>query len=85
MKIMTAFLLFLKVRKAACQALHTLAVLSVKFAREALDYLTDMLNDDSVVVRLQALETMHHMAVNGCLKLQEKHVHMVSFSSFNLH
>jgi integrator complex subunit 4 len=39
----------------------------------------DMLNDDSVVVRLQALETMHHMAINGCLKLQEKHFHMVPF------
>ncbi|XP_045798541.1 protein SIEL-like [Trifolium pratense] len=67
---------FFEVRKSACQSLHTLTVLSVEFAREALDLLMDMLNDDSVVVRLQALETMHHMAINGCLKLQEKHLHM---------
>jgi integrator complex subunit 4 len=67
------------VRKSACQSLHTLTILSVEFAREALDLLMDMLNDDSVVVRLQALETMHHMAINGCLKLQEKHFHMVPF------
>ncbi|GAU17151.1 hypothetical protein TSUD_177810 [Trifolium subterraneum] len=67
---------FFEVRKSACQSLHTLTILSVEFAREALDLLMDMLNDDSAVVRLQALETMHHMAINGCLKLQEKHLHM---------
>ncbi|KAL5058233.1 hypothetical protein RYX36_029837 [Vicia faba] len=67
---------FFEVRKSACQSLHRLTILSVEFAREALDLLMDMLNDDSVVVRLQALETMHHMALNGWLKLQEKHLHM---------
>lgn len=81
-KIMTLFLLYLKVRRSACQSLCTLTILSVKFAREALNLLMDMLNDDSVVVRLQALETMHNMAINGCPKIQEKHLHMVSFSSF---
>lgn len=69
-------------RKSVCQSLGRLTILSIEFAREALDLLMDMLNDDSVVVRLQALETMHHMAINRCLKLQEKHLHMVSFSSF---
>ncbi|RDY12076.1 Protein SIEL, partial [Mucuna pruriens] len=67
---------FFEVRKSVCNSLCTLTILSVKFAREALDSLMDVLNDDSAVVRLQALETMHHMAINGCLKLHEKHLHM---------
>ncbi|KAK7339973.1 hypothetical protein VNO77_20663 [Canavalia gladiata] len=67
---------FFEVRKSACQSLCTLTSLSVKFAREALDLLVDVLNDDSVVVRSHALETMHHMAINGFLKLHEKHLHM---------
>jgi len=67
------------VRKSACQSFHRLTILSVEFACEALDLLMDMLNDDSVVVRLQALETMHRMAINSCLKLQKKNLHMVSF------
>lgn len=37
----------------------------------------DVLNDDSAIVRLQALQTMHHMAVHGHLKVQEMHMHMV--------
>lgn len=37
----------------------------------------DMLNDDSVVVRLQALETLHHMAMHDHLKVAEPHLHMV--------
>ncbi|KAK7273765.1 hypothetical protein RIF29_14828 [Crotalaria pallida] len=67
---------FFEVRKSACQSLHTLTILSLEFAHEALNFLMDMLNDDSVAVRLQALETLHFMAINGCLKLQEKHLHM---------
>lgn len=67
---------FFEVRKSACQSLHRLTILSVEFARETLDLLMDMLNDDSMVVRLQTLETMHRMAINSCLKLQEKHLHM---------
>ncbi|KAL2330661.1 hypothetical protein Fmac_018242 [Flemingia macrophylla] len=67
---------FFEVRKSVCESLCTLTNLSVKFAREALDSLVDVLQDDSAVVRLQALETMHHMAINGCLKLHEKHLHM---------
>lgn len=55
------------------------AILSAGFATGALGLLMDVLNDDSVVVRLQALETMHHMAVYGHVKVQEMHMHMVSF------
>lgn len=56
------------------------AILSADFAAEALDLLMDVLNDDSTIVRLQVLETMHHMAVCGHLKVKEMHMHMVSFS-----
>lgn len=54
------------------------AVLFADFAAKALGLLMDMLNDDSTVVRLQALETMHHMVVFGHLKVQEMHMHMVN-------
>lgn len=67
---------FFEVRKSVCESLRTLTSLSAEFAREALDSLMDVLNDDSAVVRLQALETMHHMAINGRLKLHDKHLHM---------
>ena len=67
----------LKVRKSACHSLSTLIVHSAQFALEALDLLMDMLNDDSFIVRSQALETLHRMAAYDCLKLQEKHMHMV--------
>ncbi|XP_028760917.1 protein SIEL-like [Neltuma alba] len=67
---------FFEVRKSACQSLQRLAVLSAEFAHEALNILMDVLNDDSVTVRLQALKTMYYMATSGCLKVQEKHLHM---------
>ncbi|CAJ1808650.1 unnamed protein product [Sphenostylis stenocarpa] len=67
---------FFEVRKSVCESLRTLTSLSAEFAREALDSLMDVLNDDSPVVRLQALETMYQMAINGRLKLHEKHFHM---------
>lgn len=57
--------------------MHTLVILSADFAAGALNLLVDVLNDDSLSVRLQALETVHHMAVFGHLKLQE--VHMLMF------
>lgn len=80
-ELLTEFLFDLKVRKSACQSLQRLTILSDEFAHEALNFLMDVLNDDSAVVRLQALETMRHMVINGCLKIQEKHLHMVCFSS----
>lgn len=64
-------------RRSACCALGALTALSADFAFEALNLLMDMLNDDSTVVRLQALETMHHMAISGHLKVQGGHLHMV--------
>lgn len=67
----------LKVRRSACCALRTFTILDGDFACEAVNLLMVMLNDDSVIVRLQALETMHHMATFDCLKLQEEHLHMV--------
>lgn len=67
----------LKVRKSTCHALCMLTTFSAEFASEALTLLMDVLNDDSMVVRLQALETMHHMAIRNLLKVQEKHMHMV--------
>lgn len=69
----------LKVRWSACHSLHTLTILSAKFAGEALNLLMDVLNDDSLNVRLRALETMHHMATCDHLKVQETHMHMVNF------
>ncbi|KAL4587171.1 hypothetical protein LXL04_000038 [Taraxacum kok-saghyz] len=67
---------FHQVRSCACYAMKMPAILSAKFASEALGLLMDVLNDDSVAVRLQALETVHHMAVYGHLQVQEKHMHM---------
>ncbi|KAM1597902.1 hypothetical protein PS2_032759 [Malus domestica] len=67
---------FHEVRKGACHALRTLAILSAKFAGEALNLLMDVLNDDSILVRLQAFETMHQLATFDLLKVQEAHMHM---------
>lgn len=74
-------LFLLKVRRSACHALQTLTVLSAEFSGGTVDILMDMLNDDSMVVRLQALETLHHMATHGHLKVAESHLHMVSSPS----
>ncbi|KAL6534441.1 hypothetical protein OROHE_013366 [Orobanche hederae] len=68
---------FYQVRTSACHALQMLMVLSAKFARGAVHLLMDMLNDDSLFVRLQALETLHHMAMHDHLKVEESHVHML--------
>ncbi|KAL6955254.1 hypothetical protein U1Q18_045534 [Sarracenia purpurea var. burkii] len=67
---------FCEVRKSACHSLHMLSILSADFAGEALTLLMDVLNDDSTIVRLQALETMRCMALFDRLKLQETHMHM---------
>ncbi|XP_071689786.1 protein SIEL isoform X2 [Rutidosis leptorrhynchoides] len=67
---------FFEVRSFACYSMRTPAIVSADFAVEALDLLMDVLNDDSIIVRLQVLETMHHMAVFGHLKLKEMHMHM---------
>lgn len=67
---------FYKVRNSACSSLGSLVIFSEKFAGEALNLLVDMLNDDSVTVRLQALETMHIMVTCEHLKLEDRHMHM---------
>ncbi|KAI3841129.1 hypothetical protein MKX03_007857 [Papaver bracteatum] len=67
---------FYEVRRSACNSLGMLTDLSVQFANDALNLLMDMLNDHSMVVRLQTLETMYHMATCDRLKVQEAHMHM---------
>ncbi|KAJ4964181.1 hypothetical protein NE237_024120 [Protea cynaroides] len=67
---------FYKVRSSACNSLGMLTAFSDQFASGALTLLMDMLYDDSTVVRLQTLETMHHMAMCDRLRVQETHIHM---------
>ncbi|KAL1545447.1 protein SIEL-like isoform X1 [Salvia divinorum] len=67
---------FFQVRRSACHALQTPTVPSAEFACGTVDILVCMLNDASVVVRLQALETLHHMASHGHLKVAESHLDM---------
>ncbi|KAI3917309.1 hypothetical protein MKW98_027228 [Papaver atlanticum] len=67
---------FYEVRRSACNSLGMLIAFSVRFANDALDLLMDMLNDHSMVVRLQTLETMYHMVTCDRLKVQEAHMHM---------
>ncbi|GJZ97634.1 protein SIEL isoform X1 [Tanacetum coccineum] len=67
---------FCEVRSSACYSIRIPVISSATCAAGALDLLMDVLNDDSAIVRLQALQTMHHMAVLGHLKVQEMHMHM---------
>ncbi|XP_076913530.1 protein SIEL-like [Bidens hawaiensis] len=67
---------FYEVRSSACYSLRIPAILCGDLAEKVLGLLMDVLNDDSTVVRLKALETMHHMAVFGHLKVQDMHMHM---------
>jgi integrator complex subunit 4 len=57
--------------------LGALAKFSSQYAEKALDLLMDMLNDDTEIVRLQALQALFHMATYGYFSMQEKHMHMV--------
>ncbi|TYI33391.1 hypothetical protein ES332_A04G129900v1 [Gossypium tomentosum] len=66
---------FSEVRMSACYSLRTLTVFSLRFACEALNLMMDMLNDDSTVSRLQALDTIHHMATSDHLKVEKIHIH----------
>ncbi|KAG5523272.1 hypothetical protein RHGRI_035184 [Rhododendron griersonianum] len=65
------------VRRSACHSLHTLSILSADFSGEAKDLLVDVLNDDSMVLRLHALETLRCTGLFDSLKVQETHMHMV--------
>ncbi|KAI3973165.1 hypothetical protein MKX01_020900 [Papaver californicum] len=60
---------FYEVRRSACNSLGMLISFSVRFANDALNLLMDMLNDHSMVVRLQTLEIMYHMTTCDRLKL----------------
>ncbi|KAL4352960.1 hypothetical protein GQ457_06G005550 [Hibiscus cannabinus] len=66
---------FSEVRMSACFSLRTLIVFSLQFACEALKLMMDMLNDDSMIVRLQALDTIHHMATTDHLKVEKIDMH----------
>ncbi|CAK7343728.1 unnamed protein product [Dovyalis caffra] len=59
---------FHQVRKSACYSLRTHTTLCAEFAGQSLTLLMDVLNDDSMAVRLEALETLQQMAIFGCLK-----------------
>ncbi|KAJ8898908.1 hypothetical protein K2173_008401 [Erythroxylum novogranatense] len=67
---------FVKVRRSACHSLRMLVVLSSEFAGQALNLLMDILNDHSILVRLEAIETLCRIATFGCLKMQDIHMHM---------
>lgn len=58
-----------------------LSKFSIRFAYDALNLLMDMLNDDVLAVRLQALQTLFHMTTDTSLTVQEKHIQMVLFVS----
>lgn len=68
-----------KVREAAVESFHSLSVNSIEFPDEAVCLLMDMLYDDYMVVRLKALEALHHIAHMGNLKIQETYIPAVSY------
>ncbi|KAG5398994.1 hypothetical protein IGI04_020808 [Brassica rapa subsp. trilocularis] len=65
---------FYEVREAAVESFHSLSVNSIEFPDEAVCLLMDMLYDDYMVVRLKALEALHHIANMGNLKIQETYM-----------
>ncbi|CAN4111858.1 unnamed protein product [Withania somnifera] len=67
---------FDEVRESACRALQTLAILSAGFSYMVVNLMMGVLNDVSMPVRLQSLDTLHHVATFGHLKVQEEHLHM---------
>ncbi|XP_074370556.1 protein SIEL [Apium graveolens] len=73
---------FYEVRRSACSSLSALSILSSKFACKALTLLVDMVNDDSLVVRLQALQAVHHMAQHDH-QVQEENLNMLFGALFD--
>ncbi|KAF8006060.1 hypothetical protein BT93_K0375 [Corymbia citriodora subsp. variegata] len=67
---------YYEVRRSVCHSMRRLCMISSEFAGEAINLLMDMLNDDSVIVRLKALEMMCHMATSDHLSLEVMHMHM---------
>ncbi|GAB2299207.1 hypothetical protein Dimus_033279 [Dionaea muscipula] len=68
---------FSEVRQASCHSLCQHVTLSVQFASEAVTLMMDVLNDDSVLVRLEVMETLHHMVTFDCLKMQQAQMQML--------
>ncbi|KAL3348775.1 hypothetical protein AABB24_022107 [Solanum stoloniferum] len=64
------------VRVSACRALQSLAIHSAGFSNMVVNLLMGILNDDSMAVKLQALDTLHHMTLFRLLKVQQPHLHM---------
>ncbi|WCJ27975.1 ARM repeat superfamily protein [Euphorbia peplus] len=67
---------YYEMRQSACHSLRNLVILSSEFADRALNILMDILNDDSLVVRLEALDTLYLMATSENLNVKEMHMHM---------
>ncbi|KAK1285414.1 hypothetical protein QJS10_CPB20g00816 [Acorus calamus] len=67
---------FYEVRRVACDSLGKHSIFSLQFADDALNLMMDMLNDDTMAVRLQTLESMFRMASCDRLNVQGKHMHM---------
>ncbi|KAF8059961.1 hypothetical protein N665_1223s0019 [Sinapis alba] len=65
---------FYEVREAAVDSFHSLSVNSSEFPDEAVCLLMDMLYDDYMVVRLKALEALHHIADMRNLKIHETYM-----------
>ncbi|KAL9239279.1 hypothetical protein vseg_013617 [Gypsophila vaccaria] len=68
---------FNEVQQAACITLRMLPVVSGQFAGEAVNIVSYVLNDDSIIVRLEALRTVQHLVMSGHLKIQEEHIDML--------
>ncbi|KAG5627031.1 hypothetical protein H5410_012249 [Solanum commersonii] len=64
------------VRVSACRALQSFAIHSAGFSNMVVNLLMGILNDDSMAVKLQALDTLHHMTMFRLLKVQQPHLHM---------
>ncbi|XP_057523807.1 protein SIEL isoform X2 [Amaranthus tricolor] len=65
-----------EVQQAACISLRMLPVISDQFASEAVNILKYGLHGDTTV-RLEALKTIHHIVLSGCLKMQEENIDML--------
>ena len=61
----------------AMEALANLACTCENMVSGAVDLLLDMLNDEVVVVQLQAMQALSQVAMAGHMSVQDKHLHMV--------
>ncbi|KAK1400351.1 Integrator complex subunit [Heracleum sosnowskyi] len=73
---------FYEVRRSACSSLTALCSLSSEFACKTLILLVDMLYDDVIAVRLQVLQTVHHLAQHGH-QVQEENLNMLFDTLFD--